>query len=150
MSRDGKLRYESDNLFTISQKMKSGTLKETPCPKIITDKKGKEYFHTRTILKDDSILIYPSTERPEDQFQLDAATISNRLYRINTIEMQRKRLTLTRHNLVKSWTRTNTISDSDFRDLPDGMRMTITNLRFLLLGTDFDIIDGKIVSLKNN
>ena len=62
--------------------------------------------------------------------------------------MQRKRLTLTRHNIVKSWTGKNTIDDSDFKDLPDGMRMPITKLHFLLFGTDFDIIDSKIVPLK--
>lgn len=149
MSKDGERLYESDNLFTLSEKMKSGTLTEMPCPKRITDKKGKEYVHTRTILKDATILIYPSSENAKDQYQLDATTISKRLYRINTIEMQRKRLTLTRHNIVKSWTGSNTINDYDFSDLPDGMRMPIKKLHFLLLGTDFDIIDGKIVSLRN-
>ena len=148
VSNDGERLYESDNLFTLSEKMKNGTLTETPCPKRIKDKKGKEYVHTRTILKDATILIYPSIESAENQFKLDAETISKRLYRINTIEMQRKRLTLTRHNIVKSWTGKNTIDDSDFKDLPDGMRMPITKLHFLLLGTDFDIIDGKIVPLK--
>ena len=150
ISKDGERLYESDNLFTLSEKMKNGTLTETPCPKCITDKKGKEYVHTRTVLKDAIILIFPSSERAEDQYQLDAATVSKRLYRINTIEMQRKRLTLTRHNLVKSWTGKNTIDDTDFMNLPDGMRMSIKNLNFLLLGKDFDIIDGKIVPLKNN
>lgn len=145
VSKDGERLYGSDNLFTLSEKMKSGTLTKTPCPKRITDKKGKEYVHTRTILKDDTILIYPSSECAEDQYQLSAATVSKRLYRINTIEMQRKRLTLTRHNLVKSWTGTNTISDSDFSNLPDGMRMSITKLNFLLLGTDFEIVNGRIV-----
>ena len=150
VSKDGERLYESDNLFTLSEKMKNGTLTETPCPKHITDKKGKEYVHARTILKEDTILIYPSKECAEDQYQLDAATISKRLYRINTIEMQKKRLTLTRHSLVKSWTGTNTINDSDFIGLPDGMRMPIKKLHFLLLGTDFDIIDGKIVQLKED
>lgn len=150
VSKDGKRLYESDNLFTLSEKMKNGTLTETPCPKRITDKKGKEYVHTRTILKDATILIYPSSEHAEDQYQLDAKTISRRLYRINTIEKDRKRLKLTRHNLVKSWTETNTIHDSDFDNLPDGMRMPIIKLQFLLLGTDFEIIDGNIVPLKND
>jgi CRISPR-associated endonuclease Csn1 len=150
VSKDGKRLYESDNLFTLSKKMKSGVLTETPCPKRITDKKGKEYVHTRTILKDATILIYPSSEHAEDQYQLDAKTISRRLYRINTIEKDRKRLKLTRHNLVKSWTETNTIHDSDFDNLPDGMRMPIIKLQFLLLGTDFEIIDGNIVPLKND
>ena len=130
--------------------MKTGTLTEIPCPKCIKDKKGKEYFHTRTILTNDTILIYPSTERTEDQYHLDAATISKRLYRVNTIEKKEKRMYLTRHNIVKSWTKKNTISDSDFRDLPDGMRMSITKLNFLLLGTDFDIIDGKITPIVND
>lgn len=147
-SRDGALHYESDNLFTLSEKMKTRNLKETPCPRVIKDKKGKEYFHTRTILKDATILIYPSGESVESQYHLDAATISKRLYRVNTIEMQRKRLTLTRHNLVKSWTETNTISDSDFNTLPEGMRMPITKLNYLLLGTDFEILDGRIVHIK--
>lgn len=147
VSKDGERLYESDNLFTLSEKMKNGTLTETPCPKRITDKKGKEYVHTRTILKDATILIYPSSECAEDQYQLSSSIISKRLYRINTIEMQRKRLTLTRHNLVKSWTGSNTISDTDFESLPDGMRMPITKLHFLLLGKDFDIIDGKIIPL---
>jgi CRISPR-associated endonuclease Csn1 len=150
VSKDGERLYESDNLFTLSEKMKNGALTEKPCPKRITDKKGKEYHHTRTILKDATILIYPSSESAENQFNLDVSTLSKRLYRINTIEMQRKRLTLTRHNIVKSWTGTNTISDSDFTDLPDGMRMPITKLHFLLLGKDFDIIDGKIVPLKKD
>jgi len=147
-SRDGALHYESDNLFTLSEKMKTRNLKETPCPRAIKDKKGKEYFHTRTILKDATILIYPLGESIESQYHLDAATISKRLYRVNTIEMQRKRLTLTRHNLVKSWTETNTISDSDFNTLPEGMRMPITKLNYLLLGTDFEILDGRIVHIK--
>lgn len=149
VSEDGERLYESDNLFTLSEKMKNGTLTETPCPKRITNKKGKEYVHTRTILKDATILIYPSTERAEDQYRLDAVTVSKRLYRINSIERDRKRLTLTRHNIVKSWTGKNTIEDSDFKDLPDGMRMPVSKLQFLLLGTDFDIIDGKMVSVKN-
>jgi CRISPR-associated endonuclease Csn1 len=150
VSKDGKRLYESDNLFTLSTKMKSGVLTETPCPKYIIDKKGKEYVHTRTILKDATILIYPSSEHAEGQYDLDASTISKRLYRINTIEMQKKRLTLTRHNLVKSCTVSNPINDSNFSDLPEGIRMSITKLNFLLLGTDFDIIDGKIVPTKND
>lgn len=147
-SSDGKYLYVSDNLFTFSEKMKSGRLREAPCPPSITDKKGKEYFHTRTILKEDTLLIYPSTESPEAQFNIDTITLSKRLYRINAIETQRKRIYLTRHTLAKSWTKTNTIDDSDFNDLPDGMRMTISNLHFLLLGTDFDIINGKIVPIR--
>ena len=150
VSKDGGRIFESDNLFSLSEKMKTGTLTEIPCPKCIKDKKGKEYFHTRTILTNDTILIYPSTERTEDQYHLDAATISKRLYRVNTIEKKEKRMYLTRHNIVKSWTKKNTISDSDFRDLPDGMRMSITKLNFLLLGTDFDIIDGKITPIVND
>lgn len=150
ISKDGDLFYESDNLFTLSEKMKNGTLTETPCPQHITDKKGKEYVHTRTILKDATILIYPATECAEDQYKLGASTISKRLYRINTIEMGKKRLTLTRHNLVKSCTGSKPINDSDFGDLPDGIRMSITKLHFLLLGKDFDIVDGKIVPLKKD
>lgn len=145
-SEDGKCIYESDNLFSLSEKMKNGTLKDISCPKSII-KKGIEYCHIRTILKNDMILIYPPQENAEEQFQLDATTISNRLYRINTIETQGKRLFLTRHNIVKSYTGTATISDSDFCNLPNGMRMTVTKLHFLLLGTDFDIINGKIVPL---
>jgi hypothetical protein len=147
-SNDGKYLYVSDSLFTFSEKMKSGRLRETPCPPSIIDKKGNEYFHTRTILKEDTLLIYPSTESPESQFKIDPITLSKRLYRINAIETQRKRIYLTRHTLAKSWTKTNTIDDSDFKDLPDGMRMTISNLHFLLLGTDFDIINGKIVPIR--
>lgn len=150
VSKDGKRLYESDNLFTLSKKMKSGALTETPCPKCVIDKNGKEYIHNRTILKDATILIYPSSEHAEEQYNIDASTLSKRLYRINTIEMQRKRLTLTRHNVVKSWTATNTINDSDFENLPDGMRMPITKLHFLLLGTDFDIINGKIVPIDHD
>lgn len=145
VSKDGERLYESDNLFTLSEKMKNGSLKEVPCPKTIKDKKGKEYFHTRTILKDATILIYPSGESAEAQYHLDAATISKRLYRINTIERDRKRLSLTRHNIVKSYTGKNGIEDFDFKDLPDGMRMPIAKLNFLLLGTDFDIINGTII-----
>lgn len=146
-SDDGKLLYEPDNLFTLSKKMRSGTLKETLCPQIIMDRKGKKYVHTRTIRTEDTIMIYPSIETAEEQFELDPTTISKRLYRINSIQMD-KRLKLTRHNLAKSWTAINTIDDTSFTDLPDGMRMTITKLNFLLLGTDFDIIDGRIVPMK--
>lgn len=145
-NKDGKTKYLSDSLFTISEKMKNGTFDESLCPKVIIDK-GIEYELRRTILKEDTILIYPSTESMEEQFKLDLATISKRLYRINSIETQRKRITMTRHNVAKSYTGKNTISDSDFSELPDGMRMTITNLNFLLLGTDFDIVNGKIVKL---
>ena len=42
VSKDGERLYESDNLFTLSEKMKNGSLKEVPCPKTIKDKKGKE------------------------------------------------------------------------------------------------------------
>lgn len=144
-SEDGNLHYNLDNLFTLSEKMKIGALTETPCPKRIIIK-GVEYIHTRTILKEDTILIYPSKESADDQYLLDAATVSKRLFRINSIE-QDKRLKLTRHNLANSWTKRNSISDSDFKDLPDGMRMAIKNLNFLLLGKDFDIIDGRIVPI---
>ena len=147
-SMDGDLLYDLDNLFTLSEKMKNGTLTEIPCPKRLMIK-GIEYIHTRTILKEDTILIYPSKESAEDQYLLDAATVSRRLFRINSIE-QDKRLKLTRHNLANSWTKRNSISDFDFKDLPDGMRMAIKNLNFLLLGTDFDIIDGKIFPIKND
>ena len=145
VSKEGERLYESDNLFTLSEKMKNGSLKEVPCPKTIKDKKGKEYFHSRTILRDSTILIYPSGESAEAQYHLDAATISKRLFRVNTIERDRKRLSLTRHNIVKSYTGKNGIEDSDFKDLPDGMRMPIAKLNFLLLGTDFDIINGTII-----
>lgn len=150
VSNDGERLYESDNLFTLSEKMKNGRLKEAPCPKTIKDKKGKEYFHTRTILKDATILIYPLGESAESQYLLDTETISKRLYRINTIERERKRLSLTRHNIVKSYTGKNGIGDSDFNNLPDGMRMPIAKLNFLLLGTDFDIIDGRIIPKGND
>ncbi len=148
-SMDGERIYESDNLFTLSEKIKSGTLTETPCPKRIIVN-GVEYIHKRTILKEDTILIYPSKESAGDQFKLEAATISKRLFRINSIERGRLRLTLTRHNIVKSYTGKETISESDYENLPDGMRMPITKLHFLLLGKDFDIIDGKIVPIKHD
>lgn len=147
-NNDGTLHYTLDNLFTLSEKMKNGNLRETPCPQNIMVK-GVEFFHTRTILKESTILIYPSTECPEDQYKLKSTTISRRLFRINSIQ-QDKRIKLTRHNLAKSWTEINTIKDSDFDNLPDGMRMPIAKLHFLLLGTDFDIIDGRIVPIKHD
>lgn len=148
-SKDGKLMYESESLFTYSEKMKYKNM-EIPCPKSIKDKKGKDYFHTRTILKESTILIYPSTETSEEQFELDPITVSQRLYRINAIITKEKRIYLTRHNLAKSWTGINTITDSDFYDLPDGMRMSISKLHFLLLGTDFEIVNGKIFPRKHD
>lgn len=147
-SDDGKYLYESDSLFTFSEKMKSGHLQELPCPHIIVGKKGKEYIHTRTIKKEDTILLFPSTETAAEQYKLDAKIVSKRLYRVNAIITKERRIYLTRHTLTKSWTGINTIDDSSFNDLPDGMRMTVSKLNFLLLGTDFDIIDGRIVPLK--
>ena len=146
-SEDGKYIYESENLFTLSEKMKNGTLKEMPCPKSIIDKKGVEFVHTRTILKNDTILIFPSGEKAEDQYKLDEITASKRLYRIDSIEHD-KRIRLTWHNSVKSSENKKTITDSDFEDLPNGMRATITKLNFILLGTDFDIVNGKIIPLR--
>lgn len=144
-SSDGKFIYETDNLFTLSQKMKNGELKELPCPKRI-NRKGKEYVHTRTILKEDTILVYLPKEQSEDQFKLTPAEISKRLYRINSIELP-NRIKLTRHNLAESFKGRDTITDADFDDLPDGFRKSITTLKFLLLGTDFDIINGKMVPI---
>ena len=110
-SKEGNLHYELDNLFTLSEKIKNPGLKEIPCPKRIMVNKV-EYHHTRTIIKESTILIYPSSsESAEDQFHLDAVTVSKRLYRINSIEKD-KRLKLTRHSLAKSWTQRNTITDS--------------------------------------
>ncbi|MCR4958143.1 MAG: hypothetical protein K6B13_05995 [Prevotella sp.] len=144
-SNDGKYIYETDNLFSLSQKMKNGELKELPCPKRII-RKGKEYTHTRTILKEDTILVYPPNEQPEDQFKLTPAEISKRLYRINSIELP-NRIKLTRHNLTESFKGRDTITDADFADLPDGFRKSVTTLKFLLLGTDFDIVNGKMVPI---
>lgn len=146
-SRDGKLIYETDNLFTLSRKMKNGELKELSCPKNIM-RNGKEYIHTRTILKEDTILVYPSKEQPEDQFNLNPAEVSKRLYRINSIELP-NRIKLTRHNLAESFKGRDTINESDFDNLPDGFRKSVTTLKFLLLGTDFDILNGKIVPRKS-
>ena len=145
-SKDGQLIYEPDSLFTLSQKIKLGELKERPCPKCIM-RKGKEYFHTRTILKEDTILVYPPKEHPEDQFKLTPAEISKRLYRINSIELP-NRIKLTRHNLAESFKGRDTITDADFDELPDGFRKSVTTLKFLLLGTDFDIINGKMVPIR--
>ena len=142
-SSDGKFIYETDNLFSLSKKMKNGELKELPCPHRIT-RKGKEYTHTRTILKEDTILIYPPNEQPENQFKLTPAEISKRLYRINSIELP-NRIKLTRHNLAESFKGRDTITDDDFNNLPDGFRKSITTLKFLLLGKDFDIINGRMV-----
>lgn len=147
-SNDGKLVYEGDSLFTLSQKMKNGSLIEIPCPKRIT-RKGKEYIHTRTILKEDTILVFPSKERPADQFVLPLVEISKRLYRINSIELP-NRIKLTRHNLAESFKGRDTITDADFKDLPDGFRKSITTLNFLLLGTDFEIINGGIVPINHD
>lgn len=148
-SDEGKVVYESDNLFTLSTKMKNGELKEKPCPQIIIVK-GKEYKHTRTIHKNDTILIYPSNECPEDQYKYDTKKISERMYRIHTIYEKDKRVGLTRHNMAKTSSNRIAISDSNFSNLPDGALTTITNLHFLLLGTDFDIINGKIVPIAND
>lgn len=142
-SSDGKYIYETDNLFSLSQKMKNGELRELPCPRHIT-RKGKEYTHTRTILKEATILVYPPNEQPEDQFKLTPAEISKRLYRINSIELP-NRIKLTRHNLAESFKGRDTITDDDFNNLPDGFRKSVTTLKFLLLGKDFDIINGKMV-----
>ena len=142
-SSDGKFIYETDNLFSLSMKMKNGELKELPCPKHII-RKGKEYTHTRTILKEDTILVYPPNEQPEDQFKLTPAEISKRLYRINSIELP-NRIKLTRHNLAESFKGRDTITDDDFNNLPDGFRKSITTLKLLLLGKDFDIINGRMV-----
>lgn len=142
-SSDGKFIYETDNLFSLSMKMKNGELKELPCPKHII-RKGKEYTHTRTILKEDTILVYPPKEQPEDQFKLTPAEISKRLYRINSIELP-NRIKMTRHNLAESFKGRDTITDDDFNNLPDGFRKSVTTLNFLLLGKDFDIINGRMV-----
>ncbi len=144
-SSDGKFIYETDNLFSLSMKMKNGELKELPCPKHII-RKGKEYTHTRTILKEDTILVYPPKEQQEDQFKLTPAEISKRLYRINSIELP-NRIKLTRHNLAESFKGRDTITDDDFNNLPDGFRKSVTTLKFLLLGKDFDIINGKMVPI---
>ena len=145
-SKDGKLIYESDSLFTLSQKMKLGELKELPCPKRII-RKGKEYFHTRTILKEDTILVYPSKEKPEDQFSLEPKEISMRLYRVDSVSID-KRLSLTRHIFSGGLPRGNALKESDFEHLPETLRPTVSDkLHFLVLGTDFDIINGRMVQI---
>ena len=148
-SDDGKKIYESDNLFTLSTKMKNGELNEIPCPKRIVVK-GKEYKHTRTIHTNDTILIYPSNECPEDQYKIDAKMVSERMYRIHTIYEKDKRVGLTRHNLARTSGNRIAINDSNFGNLPDGALTTIANLHFLLLGTDFVIINGKIVPIAHD
>lgn len=146
VSEDGNsIKYIAENLFTLSNKMKEGVLKEKPCPSTI-EVRGIRFNHTRTILKEDTILIYPSTESRANQFKLDRTTISERLYRINSVELDR-RLNLTRHNLAMSYTGRDSIDDNDFGNLPDGMRMSISKLNFLLLGTDFEIVNGEIMEL---
>ena len=136
--------YESDSLFTLSQKMKLGELKELPCPKRII-RKGKEYFYTRSILKEDTILVYPSKEKPEDQFSLEPKEISMRLYRVDSVSID-KRLSLTRHIFSGGLPRGNALKESDFEHLPETIRPTVSDkLHFLVLGTDFDIINGRMV-----
>lgn len=143
-SKDGKLIYESDSLFTLSQKMKLGELKELPCPKHII-RKGKDYFYTRSILKEDTILVYPSKEKPEDQFSLEPKEISMRLYRVDSVSID-KRLSLTRHIFSGGLPRGNALKESDFEHLPETIRPTVSDkLHFLVLGTDFDIINGRMV-----
>lgn len=146
-NNEGKLIYESDSLFTLSQKMKNGELIELPCPKRIV-KNGKEYIYTRTIRKEDSILLYPSNERPEDQFRLEPDIISKRLYRVDSVALD-KRISLTRHYCGGGLPRGHALKDSDFDNLPDTIRPTVSDkMHFLLLGKDFDIVNGKIVPIQ--
>lgn len=146
-NNEGKLIYESDSLFTLSQKMKNGKLIELPCPKRIV-KNGKEYIYTRTIRKEDSILLYPSNERPEDQFRLEPDIISKRLYRVDSVALD-KRISLTRHYCGGGLPRGHALKDSDFDNLPDTIRPTVSDkMHFLLLGKDFDIVNGKIVPIQ--
>lgn len=148
-SDEGKILYESDSLFTLSTKMKNGEMKEIPCPQHII-RTGKRFIHTRTIRKGDSILIYPETEKPEDQYKLNTAILSNRLYRVDSIELD-KRINLVRH-FRGSMPKGKAIKkDADYNNLPEAIRPTLSDkLHFLLLGTDFDILNGKIVPLKND
>lgn len=146
-SKDGDYYYEADNLFTISEKMKSGVLKDIPCPQSIK-RKGKEYFHKRTIRKGDSLLLYPQEERSEDQYKLDIVVISKRFYRVDSIGID-KRIHLVRHILGTMPKGKALGTDADFNNLPDTIRPTVSDkLHFLLLGTDFEIINGRIVLLK--
>jgi CRISPR-associated endonuclease Csn1 len=148
-SDEGKILYESDSLFTLSTKMKNGEMKEIPCPQHII-RTGKRFVHTRTIRKGDSILIYPEEEKPEDQYKLNTAILSNRLYRVDSIELD-KRINLVRH-FRGSMPKGKAIKkDADYNNLPEAIRPTLSDkLHFLLLGTDFDILNGKIVPLKND
>lgn len=147
-SDDGMLKYEAESLFTLSTKMKKGETKDLLCPRSIICN-GKKYIYTRTIRKEDSILIYPPKECPEDQYRLDSATLSKRLYRVDSIGVD-KRMQLVRH-YCGSMPKGHAIGkDADYNNLPDTIRPTISEkLHFLLLGTDFEIINGKIVP-KNN
>lgn len=148
-SDDGRIIYESDSLFTLSSKMKNGEIKEFPCPKSII-RNGKKYIHTRTIRREDSILIYPQEERLEDLFKLDLAIISKRLYRVDSIELD-KRIQLVKHNLGSMPKGKAIEKDADYNNLPDAIRPTMSDkLHFLLLGKDFDLINGKIIPIAND
>jgi hypothetical protein len=129
-----KKNYEVYNLFDISENKK---ILNEYIPK--TDKKGYALKHT--IYVNDILLIYQNNV--EELYDMDNFQLKERLYIVRGFWKDGNLLILQKTiNAEKSPSVTKL---EDFNKTPDKMRKSVNQLKYLIKGKDFDLVNGEIV-----
>lgn len=134
-----EVEYKTYNLFEVAENHKS--MLEFIPHQIISKKNNRLYF-IHKLIDGDMLLIYDNTAT--ELFDMSNEHLSKRLYVVKGFENP---------STIKLVQNSNARQDTDlgkgesiksFNDLPQKIRQSINKLHYLLRGTDFEIINGRI------
>ena len=140
-----EVEYKTYNLFQIAQNHKEY---EEFIPLTIQSKNNNALFLTQKLTQGQMVLLYKGT--PHELFDMDNDQLSKRLYVINGFESTLQ-ITLVHHANAQSYNELGKgESIKSFDNIPQKIRQSINVLKYLLMGVDFEIINGRIEFLNKS
>ena len=134
-SNGNRCIYRTFSLYTISKSEWNNRIPNT------IEEKGKTYNLDYLFKKNDMLLLFK--DDIEEIKELTNEDIAKRLYYVKSFEGD-KTISLIKHNTPENNTPEKGSSVKDFNNLPVKIRCSINTINFIILGRDFEIINGKI------
>ena len=118
-------------------------------PRTTKSKKNNTLYLTQKLTQGQMVLLYRDT--PLELFDMDNDQLSKRLYVINGFEKQSCVIKLIHHaNAQPDKELGKGESIKSFDNIPQKIRQSINVLKYLLIGVDFEIINGRIEFLNKS
>ena len=132
---NGKYMYKPFSLYTISKSKLNNGIPNT------IEEKGKTYHLDYLFKKNDMLILFK--DNLQELKRLNTEELGKRLYCVKGFE-RNSGIILIKHNIQDKELGKGTKID-DFNNLPVKIRCSISNIKFIILGRDFEIIKGKVV-----